>query len=176
MHEIYCLGSDGVTREFHLTLQIYVRNETVGKIVTQYFTENGRRIPFIGQISVNRSAKLLGIPTDAWRCVFPFLDNVLGPTVPHGREDNDTSNQNWTVIPGGAYNNVSVMWSGAVPVCPAYAPRSSENARAAARRIHDDYLRSRHHERMRSPSTSINSIQNPMVNRRGDDREGLVDQ
>ena len=94
IHEIWCPGSNGVTREVHLTVQVDVGAETVGQFSTQYFLENGRRIPVICQISINRSVKLLDIPADAWGFGLPFIENVQAPTVPHGCGDADTSNQN----------------------------------------------------------------------------------
>ena len=103
MHKIWCLSSDSVTHEFHPTAQIDVVAETVGQFSAQYFSENGRRFTLIGQISINGSVKLLGISADAWVCRFPFVDNVLAPTVIHSWGDNDISNQNWLVIPGGTY-------------------------------------------------------------------------
>ena len=68
MQEIWCLGSDRITREFHLTEQIDVGSETSRQFATQYFAGNGRRIPVIRQISVNRSVKIVGIPSDACGC------------------------------------------------------------------------------------------------------------
>ena len=176
MQDIWCLGSDRITREVHPTEQIVVGVETVGQFTTQYFSENGRIIPVSRQTSVNISVELLGILADAWGCGFQFLENALVVTVPRGWGDNDTSNQNWPVIPGGPYENVSVTWSGAVSDRPAYMPRSPENARAAARRIHDNYLCIRRRERMRSPSTSCKPIRNRRVNCCGYDWEGPADQ
>ena len=128
------------------------------------------------QISVNGSVGLLGIPADALGCGLPFWKNVLVPTVTHGWGYNGTSNQNWPVILGGPYNNIVVAWSGAVPARPDYIPMSPDNEHAAARRICDDSLCSRLHERMSIPSISCNHIRNLRVNRRGDDREGPVAQ
>ena len=84
VHKIWCLGSDGVTCEVHPTAQIDVGAETVGQLSNQYFAENERRIPVIGQISIKGSVKLLGIPDDAWGCGLPFIENTQSPTVPHG--------------------------------------------------------------------------------------------
>ena len=84
MHEIWCLISDSITREFHLTSQIDVGASTVRQCATQYSDENSRRILVIVQISINISIKLLGIPTNFWGCQLTFLDNVLAPTVPYG--------------------------------------------------------------------------------------------
>ena len=95
INKIWCLGSDGVTREVHLTAQIYFNAETVGQFLTQYLTENGRIILVIGQIFINRGVKLLGIPADAWGCGFLFIENIECPIVPSSWGDVDTSNQNW---------------------------------------------------------------------------------
>ena len=94
MHKIWCLGSNGITCEVHLTAQIDVIAETVRQFATQYFAENGRRISIIDQISVKRSIKRLGIPADSWGCGLPFFDNVLALTITHGCGGNDTSNRN----------------------------------------------------------------------------------
>ena len=98
-----------------------------------------------------------------------FLENVLAPTIPHGWWDNNTSDQNWPIIPGGPLHNVSVVWNETVPARPAYMHSIPENGCAAARRIYDDFLLSRRHERMRITSTSRNPIRNLRVNRNGDD-------
>ena len=84
MREIWCLGSDGVTREVHPAAQIDVGAETVGQYSTQYFSENGRIIPVISQNSINRSVESVGITADTWICGLPFIENIQVPTVPHG--------------------------------------------------------------------------------------------
>ena len=101
MHKIWCLGSNRITIEVHRKVQKDVIAETDGQFKTQYFAVNGRRIPVIGQIFVNKSVKLLGIPADAWGCGLLFLRNVLDPTITHYWKNNNTSNQNCPVIPGG---------------------------------------------------------------------------
>ena len=124
IHEIRFLGSNGVIREVHLTAQIDVDADTVRQFLTPYFAENGRRIPIIGQISINGSVELLGSPADAWGFGLPFIENLQAPTVPSGWEDSDTSNQNCPVIPGGPYSNVAITWGSTVPACTAYTLRS----------------------------------------------------
>ena len=115
-HKIWCLGSNSVTRDFHPTAQIDVGSETSRQFSTQYFAKNCRIIPVIGQTSVNRSVEILGIPYDAWEFGLPFLENILAPTMPRGWGDNDNSNKNWPVIPGGPYHNISLH--GVVPPLP----------------------------------------------------------
>ena len=70
----------------------------------------------------------------------------------------------------------SVPRSRFIPARPTYIPRSPENARADARRVCDEFLLSRHRERMRSLSTSCNPVRNLRINCRGDNQEGPVDQ
>ena len=94
IHEIWCLGSNGVTHKVHQTSQIDVGAETVRQFWTQYFDENGRIIPVISQISINRSIQMLGIPADAWVRGLPFIENTQAPTVPSGWGDANNSNQN----------------------------------------------------------------------------------
>ena len=176
MHEIWRLSYDDITREVNRISQIDVGAETVRQFATHYFSENGHRIPVIGLISVYRSVKCLGIPCDAWVCGFPLLENILAPTIPHVWGYNNTSNQNWSVIQGIPYHNVSVAWCGTVPDRTDYMSSSPENVCDSAHRVCVDSLSSRSHERMRSPSTSRNPIRNPRVNHHGDDWEGPVDQ
>ena len=92
MYEIWCLSYDDVTREVHPTARIDFGAETVGQFATQYFSENGSRIPIIGRNSINGSVKILGIPADAWGRGLTFIENVLANTVPHGWMDKDNSN------------------------------------------------------------------------------------
>ena len=108
IHKIWCLSSNGVTREVHLTAQIDVSADTVGHFLTQYLYENGRRIPVIIQIFINGSVKILGITADAWGCGLPFIENVQGPTVTSGWVEENISNQNWGVTPGGPYSNINL--------------------------------------------------------------------
>ena len=62
MHEIWCLGSDDITREVHPTAQVDVGAGVVGQFLPNYLSENGRTIPILGQIFFNGSVALLGIP------------------------------------------------------------------------------------------------------------------
>ena len=104
-----------------------------------------------------------------------LTENLLAPHDTTGWGDVGISNQNWPVFLGEPYSNISVPWRGGIPDCFAYMPRIPENARAAARRVCDDFLCGRLRARMRSPSTSRNPVRNPRINSRGDDREGPAD-
>ena len=110
IHEIWCLSYDGVTCEVHPTAQTDVVTGTVGQLTTNCLAENGRRIPVIGQLSINESVKLLGIPSKAWGRGLPFIKNFQAPTVLYGWGVADTSNQNWGIILGGPYSNAAVFW------------------------------------------------------------------
>ena len=48
MHKIWCLGSNGITCEVHLTAKMDVGADTFGQFATHHFSENGCRIPVIG--------------------------------------------------------------------------------------------------------------------------------
>ena len=122
IHKFWCLGSDGVNHEDHPTLQRYVGAGTVGQFMTNYLAENGRIIPVISQLSINRSVEILGIPADAWGYGLPFIDNIQAPNVHYGWADANNSNQNLGVTPGGPYRNVVVAWVSTVPACSAYMP------------------------------------------------------
>ena len=105
-----------------------------------------------------------------------FTENILAPynTIFWGY--GGTPIQNWPVLLGGPYRNVSIPWCGAIYAYHAYMLRSPDNARAAARRVHDDFLHDRRRALMWITYTSRNPVQNPRINRRVDDWEGPVDQ
>ena len=124
IHGIWCLCSDGVTREVHWTAQIEVGAGTVGKCTNNYLSENWHRIPIIGQISINGNVKLLGIPDFVRNGGLYFIENLQAPTVPSVWGGDDASNHKWGVIPGGGYSNFAVAWGSTVSTCPAYTPRS----------------------------------------------------
>ena len=119
MLEIWCLGSDGVTHEVHPTAQIDVVAENFGEFTTQYLSGSGCIIPVIGQISINRSVKILGIPADAWGYGLLFIDNFQAQYNPTGWGHGGTSNHNWGVNPGEAYSNAAVAWGSTLPALPA---------------------------------------------------------
>ena len=60
--EVWDFGSNGVTREVHLTAQVDVGTGNVRYLSSDYLTESGRRIPIIGRISINGSVEWLGVP------------------------------------------------------------------------------------------------------------------
>ena len=125
MHKIGSLGSDGVTREFHPTAQVDVGVGTVGQFFTDYLAENSRIIPILGQISINRSVQVLGLP-DFNRTSGPmFIENLQVPYDNTGWGHGVTSNHTCPVTPWVPYHNISVTWHGAVPVCSSYFPRSA---------------------------------------------------
>ena len=79
MHEIWSIGSDGVTCEVHPTVQLDVGSATVGHFLADYLSENGHRIPFLARISINGIVKLLGIPDLHRTSGHRFTDNLLAP-------------------------------------------------------------------------------------------------
>ena len=148
----------------------------MGEFTTDHLAENRRRIPIIGQLSINSSVQFLGIPDFSRGSGLSFLPNLQAPTDPTGCVNGGTYNNNWEVRPGGPYSNTSVTWDTTVPACPDYMPMSLVNPRATTRRVRNDLLCCRCHGCMRIPSTSRNTIVNPRIHRRGDDREGPVTQ
>ena len=147
----------------------------MGDFSSNYITESGRRIPILGQISINRSVEDLGIP-DFHRTGGPFWDdNLLDPCSSWG-DGGTTTNQNWLFQPGGTYGSVAVPWSLPIPVCLAYVHRSPENTRADACRVCDNHLLTRRLACIHSLSTSRNTIRNPRVNWWDDHQENPVDQ
>ena len=77
-----------------MTAQIEVAAGTVGQFTINYITENGRRIPIIGQLYMKGSVQLLGIPDFFRSSGFLFIENLQAPTVPFGWGDSNNSNQN----------------------------------------------------------------------------------
>ena len=175
MHEVWDLGSNGITREVHPTVQVNVGAGLIGQFSSNYLIENGSRIPIIVQIYINGSVDYLSI-TDFHRTGGPFWDNYLLDTCYSWEDGGTTTNENWRAQPGVPYGSVAFVWRGAIPTYPACIPRSPENLRAAARCVYDDRLRIRRRACLRSPSTSRNPVRNLRVTRCGDNWEGLVDQ
>ena len=167
MHEIWCVDSNGITREVHPTAQVDVGAGVVGHFLSHYLAENGRRIPIIGQISINGSVKLLGIPSFYRTSGLMFTENLLVPHFTKCWGDGGTPNQE---CPLYRPRKVSAPWCGSISACTAYMPMwSPENARDAVRCIRDDWICGWPCERMRSPSTSRNPVRNTRINWRGDD-------
>ena len=108
IHEVWCLGSGSVTCEIHLTEKVEVGDGTVRQFTTNYLAENGRIIPIIGQLSINRSVELLGIPKFSRKSGLLFIENLKSLTVTTVWGHDDTFNHNWGVSPGGPYRNVKV--------------------------------------------------------------------
>ena len=73
------MGSDGITREVHHKVQVYVRDGVVGQFSSDHLTKDGRRTPNIGQIFINGTVEYLGIP-DFYRTGEPFWANNILPT------------------------------------------------------------------------------------------------
>ena len=133
MHEIWCFCYDGITPEVHPTGLVDVGDVVVGQLSSNYLTENGRRIPIIGQIPINGVVKYLGIP-DFHRTSGPiWVENILAPHSSWGYCL--TPNKmplSWT-------RNVIVPWNGDVPAPPAYMTVCiPKNARAAVLRVRDE--------------------------------------
>ena len=138
IHEIWCLGSDSVTREVHPTAKIDVGAGTVGKFTTNYLAENGCRIPIIGQLSIKGSVKLFGIPNFPETVDCGLLITCKIPLWPLVGGDANTSYQNLGVTTVGPYSNSVVAWVSTVSACPYFMPRSPENLRISTRRVCDD--------------------------------------
>ena len=132
MYENLSLGSNCVTCSFHPTAQVDVGAKTVGQFSNDFLAENGRRISIPGHIFIHESVKFLGIPNFHRTSEPMFIENLWAPHDNTGWRNGGTSNQNWPVIPGVAYHNISVAWRGAIPDRPAYMPLSPENSCADA--------------------------------------------
>ena len=67
----------------------------MGQFKSDYLAESGLRIPILGQISINGSVELLGIPD--FFSGPRFTEDILDPYDTTGWGDGGTPNQNWTV-------------------------------------------------------------------------------
>ena len=65
IHEVWCLGLDGIICEVHPTAHVEVPVITDEEFVTNYLHENGRRIHIIRQLSINDSVNFLVFPAQA---------------------------------------------------------------------------------------------------------------
>ena len=64
------------------------------QFLSNYLAENGRRIPILGQISINGSVKLLGIPNYHRTSGTMFTENLLDTHAITDWGDDGTPNQN----------------------------------------------------------------------------------
>ena len=130
----------------------------MGKFLSDYLTENGYRIPIIGQIFINGNVEYLGIP-DFHRTSGPmWADNLLAPYYIWG--DGGTTKQNWLVHPEGPYSNVAMAWGTTIPARTTYMPMSPDNLCAAACHVHDNFCRERRREIDFRGSRSCNPVAN----------------
>ena len=53
INEVWNFGSNSITREVHPIAQVDFGAGVVGVFSYDYLTESGRRVPIIGQISIN---------------------------------------------------------------------------------------------------------------------------
>ena len=146
----------------------------MGKFTTDYLVKNGYRIPIVGELSINGSVQLLGIPDFVRNSELSFFQNLQAPTVTSGWGDADTSNKKLGVIPGGPYRNIAAAWVSTVTTHMDDMPRILENLRTAAGHVRDDFRRQRRRDLMRRRSTSCKPIVNPWIHCCGDDWEGPV--
>ena len=161
MHEIWCLGSDGITHELHPKAQVYVNAGNVGQFSTNYLSKNSRRIPFLGQSSINGSVNLLGIPNFRRTSGPMFIENLLAPYDTTGWGDSGTPIRTGPL--SRRYLTACGVFHGLLPYLPVLLTCPGVRTmrallRAAARRVRDDSLCSRHLVIMRSPSTNHNHI------------------
>ena len=139
------------------------------------FLKMGIKSPFLAKFPSIEVSNVWVFPIFA-ETVDPCLLTISCPPWYHRLGIGGTSNKKLPVIPGGAYIMWSIPCSGAIPARPDYMPRNLDNMCAAACRFRDDSLCSRLHALMRSLTISHKHIRNLRINRRGDNREGMVDQ
>ena len=74
-HELWCHSLAGIYRKVHLTSQLEIANGTVGEFITNYLTSDRCRNGITGEVSINGSVQLLGLP-DVWGGSFPYVSNA----------------------------------------------------------------------------------------------------
>ena len=82
-HELWCHSLAGLYRKVHLTSQLEIANGTVGEFITNYLTSDRCRNGITGEVSINGSVQLLGLP-DVWggmgyTALIPLTSTALFP-------------------------------------------------------------------------------------------------
>ena len=117
MHEIWCLGSDGIACEVHPIARVDVSARVVGQFLPDYLAKNGCRIPILSQIFINGSVEILDTPNFS---VDPCLLRISWiPMIQQVGETVVTPFRTGPFSRGGAYIKVSVPWRDAIPAHPA---------------------------------------------------------
>ena len=121
IHGVWTLADDGITREVHPFARVDVSDFSRDCFKTDYFSENGRRVPIYGRKYFNGRVEWIGIP-----CYFrddgpPWTDNPLCPS-PRWGDGGTVGAWAWGIQPGGCYGGVDVPWHGAVPTLASYLP------------------------------------------------------
>ena len=80
IHKLWCLCLENITREVHAIAQVEVGAGPVREFTTNYPAENRRRIPTIGQLSINGSVQFWGIPDFVRGIGLSFIPNMQVPT------------------------------------------------------------------------------------------------
>ena len=77
-HELWSHGLDGLSRDIQPTSQVEIPTGTVGELIKEYLTPNGRKNLTIGQYFVNRSIQFTGF-TEIWGNSLPYIDHSSLP-------------------------------------------------------------------------------------------------
>ena len=77
IHELWCLGLDGISHESHPTDQVEVIAGIIEEFLTNFFLENAHIILIIGKISVYNSVQILGITDQSGGSGLSFIFNLL---------------------------------------------------------------------------------------------------
>ena len=176
IYKMCCLRLDNTTLKAYPTAQLEVIAVILGEFITNYFAENGSRIPIIGQLSINNSVQFLGIPDHGGEGGLSFLYNLQAPAEATWWGSGHTSIQNWGGSMFGPYSMTNVAWGASVNPRPSSLLWSLSNAHAARHRVCDNLPRRRHQDLLKSPSNRRNFIVNPRVHCWEDNREGPVTQ
>ena len=106
IYELWCMGLYNISHKFYPTSQVEVASRTVGKFVTYYLSENGRKIQIIGKLSVNNSIQFLNIPNQSGGIVLSFICNLQACVEDTGWGSGNHYNQYWG---GSMFDASSIM-------------------------------------------------------------------
>ena len=81
IHEVWTFGDDVITPEVHPFARVDVGAFIRDCFGTNYFAENGRRVPIFRRKSINGSVKWLGVPSFLRNDGPPWDDNILCPSL-----------------------------------------------------------------------------------------------
>ena len=110
IHEFWTFGEDVITPEVRPFACVDVSAFVRDYFVTNYLTENGRRVPMFGRKLINGSFERMGVPDFLRADGPPWTVNLLLPYADWGRRGPST-NQKFSSGSGGFSDSVHINWN-----------------------------------------------------------------